>query len=103
MPVFLGLQPLPPSSKPVGQHLAVSDSDPLPFLYEDPVMMLSSPDDTGQSPSRDPSFTPIHEGHILMGAGGENVDITGAIIQPLVGEIIYTLFLSTWPSQVAQW
>ena len=66
-------------------------------------MMLGSPDNTGQSPSQGPSFTPIHEGHILMGTGDENVDIIRAIIQPLMGEIIDTLFISTWASQVAQW
>ena len=52
-------------------------------------MMLGSPDNTGQSPSQDPSFTPIHEGHILTGAGDD---------QPLMGEIIDTLFISTWAS-----
>ena len=38
-----------------------------------------------------------------MGTGDENVDIIRAIIQPLMGEIIDTLFISTWASQVAQW
>ena len=66
-------------------------------------MMLGFPDNTEQSPSRDPSFTPIHEGYILTGAGDENVDILGTIIQPLMGEIIYALFISTQASQVAPW